>query len=490
MPDAHKNFAYSTVATAPSPASSGTSLIVQAGDGAKFPTPPFNAVIWPAGTQPLASNAEVVRVTAIATDTLTITRAQEGSSARSVVVGDQISAAITAKLLTDIEINPRQYIWLPSGWGSRWKSIKAAGPGTVWFVGDSYFQGSSTMANIIADRVATRFKNGYITGGPGLGGEFFPIIDDSGWLGGWSAAGTPPWVLNDNTHCQLQYVGFGRATQWGTAGFTNPLATFTSPQNVTDLDVVITDLVNAATVTFTVDGASGATFTLVNGGSASLTITSGATATVQVNLAGDSATKIIKCTGLTSGARVVTFTTQSAVNVFALQGCVVYTSRTTGLSLAHLTGTGAGAGNMSGIASIRTAFSNTALTPVLAKPDLVIIGFGINDAGNNTVAQYQDGLAWLYRAIMRAQPLCDVLMFMHFDPDASSDTATVYGNNANYHEYVGAAFSFAQANGLGWLNMGPRWGETPTASGFYNASANHPSSSGHADMYSALQLVL
>jgi hypothetical protein len=44
-----------------------------------------------------------VRVTAISTDTLTITRAQESSSARTIVVGDQIAATITLKTLTDIE---------------------------------------------------------------------------------------------------------------------------------------------------------------------------------------------------------------------------------------------------------------------------------------------------------------------------------------------------------------------------------------------------
>lgn len=101
--DAHKNFAVSTVATAPSPASSGTSLVVAAADGAKFPAVPFNAVIWPTATNPTTTNAEVVRVTAISTDTFTITRAQESSSARTVVVGDQIMAGITAKTFTDIE---------------------------------------------------------------------------------------------------------------------------------------------------------------------------------------------------------------------------------------------------------------------------------------------------------------------------------------------------------------------------------------------------
>lgn len=103
MPDAHKNFAYSTVATAPSPADTGTSLVVQTGDGAKFPMPPFNTTVWPVGAQPSTTNAEIVRVTAISGDTLTITRTQESTTARAILVGDQIAATITAKTLTDAE---------------------------------------------------------------------------------------------------------------------------------------------------------------------------------------------------------------------------------------------------------------------------------------------------------------------------------------------------------------------------------------------------
>lgn len=101
--DAHVNFGYSTVATAPSPATSGTSLVVAAGTGSRFPAVPFNVVIWPTGVQPLSSNAEIVRVTAISSDTFTISRTQENTSARTVIVGDQISAAATARLITDIE---------------------------------------------------------------------------------------------------------------------------------------------------------------------------------------------------------------------------------------------------------------------------------------------------------------------------------------------------------------------------------------------------
>ena len=101
--DSHKNFAYSTVLTAPAPAASGTSVIVQSGDGAKFPATPFNVTVWPAGQQPSTTNAEILRVTVIGVDTFTVTRAQESSTARAIVAGDQIAATITVKTITDVE---------------------------------------------------------------------------------------------------------------------------------------------------------------------------------------------------------------------------------------------------------------------------------------------------------------------------------------------------------------------------------------------------
>lgn len=117
MADALKNFAYSNVATAPSPADTGTSLIVTAGQGTRFPTSPFNAVVWPTGAQPLPSNAEIVRVTAIGTDTFTITRLAEGSTVRSIVVGDQIAAAMTAQFVGAGLVNraPSYDLKVPAG---------------------------------------------------------------------------------------------------------------------------------------------------------------------------------------------------------------------------------------------------------------------------------------------------------------------------------------------------------------------------------------
>lgn len=96
-----KNFTISTVATAPSPATSGTSLVVASGDGSLFAVNE-PAIIFPVNDQPLVANAEIVMVTNVATDTLTITRTQESTSARTIVAGDIIIQGITAKDWNDL----------------------------------------------------------------------------------------------------------------------------------------------------------------------------------------------------------------------------------------------------------------------------------------------------------------------------------------------------------------------------------------------------
>lgn len=104
--DPVKNFAISRVATAPSPADSGTTLVVETGDGVLFPDPSssgeYNVVIYPNGEQPTSTNAEIVRVTARTSDTMTIDREEEGTSARTIVEGDIVMLAITAKVIDDL----------------------------------------------------------------------------------------------------------------------------------------------------------------------------------------------------------------------------------------------------------------------------------------------------------------------------------------------------------------------------------------------------
>lgn len=64
---------------------------------------PFQGTVWPSFGEPDYDNAEVVRVTAIVGDNLTIARAQEGQPARAIIVGDRIHFGPTKKWWDDLE---------------------------------------------------------------------------------------------------------------------------------------------------------------------------------------------------------------------------------------------------------------------------------------------------------------------------------------------------------------------------------------------------
>lgn len=113
--DNAKNFAKSTLASGIT--SGATSLSVAAGTGSRFPTVPFNATIWEKSTYGDPSddpNVEIVRVTSISSDTFTITRAQESTSAVAHNTAGKtygILAGLTAKTInTDFpgELNLKQ----------------------------------------------------------------------------------------------------------------------------------------------------------------------------------------------------------------------------------------------------------------------------------------------------------------------------------------------------------------------------------------------
>ena len=107
--DEAKNFAKGTVDGLYDDTDTSINLI--AGDGARFPTPPFNATWWDATDFPDPSddpNREIVRVTAISTDTLTVTRGQEGTSAFTHDTEGKVYrliAGLTAKVINDEMLN-------------------------------------------------------------------------------------------------------------------------------------------------------------------------------------------------------------------------------------------------------------------------------------------------------------------------------------------------------------------------------------------------
>jgi hypothetical protein len=102
-----KNFAKVTVSTGYNAAA--TSIVLTTGHGAKLPSVSFNAIWWNSTdyTDPSDDpNVEIVRVTAISTDTLTVTRAQEGTSASTKNTAGKtykMIAGLTAKVInTDL----------------------------------------------------------------------------------------------------------------------------------------------------------------------------------------------------------------------------------------------------------------------------------------------------------------------------------------------------------------------------------------------------
>lgn len=91
-----KNNAYSTLASGINAAV--TSLSVQAGHGARFPAA-GGADFFYATLIDTSNNLEVVKVTTRSTDTFTIERAADNTTARAYVSGDRIELRVTSALL-------------------------------------------------------------------------------------------------------------------------------------------------------------------------------------------------------------------------------------------------------------------------------------------------------------------------------------------------------------------------------------------------------
>lgn len=109
--DAAKNFAKGTLVTGYD--DEETTIVLNSGEGARFPAAPFNAVWWNSTDYPDPAddpNREIVRVTAKSTDTLTVARGHEGTGTPGVAgfthntegKAYKLIAPLTAKTLDDI----------------------------------------------------------------------------------------------------------------------------------------------------------------------------------------------------------------------------------------------------------------------------------------------------------------------------------------------------------------------------------------------------
>lgn len=100
----NKNFAKSTIASELT--SDGTSVVVATGEGVLFPqTGTFLGVIWSVlyDTPLLDVDREIITLTYLNTDTFTITRHEEGTSAKSWSIDSNIAHVLTAGKIDEIE---------------------------------------------------------------------------------------------------------------------------------------------------------------------------------------------------------------------------------------------------------------------------------------------------------------------------------------------------------------------------------------------------
>ena len=94
-----KNNAFSTLASGIN--NVVTSITVAAGTGSRFPAAGGSDYFY-ATLIDTSNNMEIVKVTARSTDTLTVVRGQDGTTARSFSSSDRIELRVTAALLSDI----------------------------------------------------------------------------------------------------------------------------------------------------------------------------------------------------------------------------------------------------------------------------------------------------------------------------------------------------------------------------------------------------
>lgn len=106
-----KNNAYGTLSQAYS--ATDTTLVLNTGEGARFPTLTGSQYFF-ATLLDTSNNLEIIKVTAISSDTLTVVRGQESTTARSFATNDRVELRVTAgvlNILSDIdEILPDQSV--------------------------------------------------------------------------------------------------------------------------------------------------------------------------------------------------------------------------------------------------------------------------------------------------------------------------------------------------------------------------------------------
>jgi hypothetical protein len=120
--------------------SAATSITLQSGQGSKLPAAPFQMIWWNSTDYPNPANdpnVEIVRVTNVSGDTVTIARAQEGTAAanhNTAAKTYSLVLGITAKMISDLAAQ--------TGNGVPVENEVVSGSGTSWTLANTPILGS------------------------------------------------------------------------------------------------------------------------------------------------------------------------------------------------------------------------------------------------------------------------------------------------------------------------------------------------------------
>ena len=177
---------------------SGVSLVVASGGGALFPTPAgseyFYVTIEDASD---ATSYEVVKVTARSTDTFTITRAQDGTSAAAWAAGDKVQLRLPRKAITDLETQLSDYTDTVSAaavsdavYGAGWDGVTTIAPSK----NAVYDKIETLVAGTVSDAVYGAGWNGETAVAPSKNAVYDKIetivagsVSDTAYAGSWNA---------------------------------------------------------------------------------------------------------------------------------------------------------------------------------------------------------------------------------------------------------------------------------------------------------------
>lgn len=258
-----KDYATSTILTPPSPATSGTTIVLQAGHGARFPAVPFMVTVHPPTELPTLDNAEKLEVTAKSTDTLTVLRAQGDTTTKVIEAGWRISNTLFNDDVVDIPsstTNNGIVTWSGTAGTAIQDSTKLLPTGTV--VGTSDTQtltdktiaiGSNTITGTTAQfNTANTDADFYTTGGTDVSvadggtGRSTGTTAYSLVATGTTATGAQQTLANGATTEVLVGGGASALPVWTTATGSGAPVRATSPTLTTP---VISTITNTGTLT-------------------------------------------------------------------------------------------------------------------------------------------------------------------------------------------------------------------------------------------------